>query len=241
MKISLVIPAYNEESIIANTVESAIGWLDGHFDDYELILVDDGSTDSTADIMARYAGERVRCLGYGKNRGKGYAVKTGVLSAEGEIVFCTDADLAYGLNVAAQAVKMMQDTGADLVIGSRRLAEDGYGEYTPLRFAASKCFGVLVRLLSGMPYDTQCGCKCYRRDAGQKIFSRCTEERFAFDFEVMLIADRLGLQTQQMPVKIINHRESKVRLIHDSLTMFRDIVKLRRSVDRRFHEENGDA
>lgn len=232
MDVSLVIPAYNESAILPDTLRAVSSKLAELTDEYEVLVVDDGSTDGTAPAVERCGDPHVRLERYSPNQGKGRAVRVGMLSAQGEVVLCTDADLAYGVEVFAAILERFSTGGADLVIGSRRMDPDGYKSYPPLRLLASKCFGLLVRLVSGLPYDTQCGIKGYRRAAARAIYSRCTVDGFSFDFEVLMRADKLGLKVEQIPVSVVNFRESKVNLLRDSCRMFRDLFRIRRTVRR---------
>lgn len=232
MKLSLVIPAYNESSIIADTLRAVTARLAEIDPEYELLLVDDGSTDGMAELVKPFESDHVRLLGYHPNRGKGCAVRVGMLAARGDYVFHTDADLAYGLENIPDMLQKFETTGADLVVGSRKLNGDGYRDYPPLRLMASKCFSLLTRMVAGMNFDTQCGIKGFTRRAAQAIFSRCATDGFAFDFEVLLRATRMGLRVEQEAVTIVNHRESKVNVLRDSLRMFRDMLRIRRQVGR---------
>lgn len=232
MKLSLVIPAYNEKAIIADTVKTVMERLARIDPDYELVVVDDGSTDGMAALLRPLEGAHLRLEGYSPNRGKGAAVRVGMLAAEGDYVFCTDADLAYGLENIPSMLDKLEETGCDLVIGSRRLNPEGYKDYPPLRLLTSKCFGLLVRVLSGLPYDTQCGIKGYTRAAAQTLFSQCSTDGFAFDFEVLLRARKAGLDIEQEGVSIVNHRDSKVNLLRDSARMFRDLLRIKDQVKR---------
>lgn len=232
MKLSLVIPAYNESSIIADTLRAVTARLAEIDPEYELLLVDDGSTDGMAELVKPFENDHVRLLGYHPNRGKGCAVRVGMLAARGDYVFHTDADLAYGLENIPDMLQKFEATGADLVVGSRKLNGDGYRDYPPLRLMASKCFSLLTRMVAGMNFDTQCGIKGFTRRAAQAIFSRCATDGFAFDFEVLLRATRMGLRVEQEAVTIVNHRESKVNVLRDSLRMFRDMLRIRRQVGR---------
>lgn len=230
MKVSLVIPAYNESKIVLDTLRTVSAKLSDLTEDYEVILVDDGSTDNMAELVQNCGDPHVRLESYSPNHGKGRAVRTGMLAAKGDIVLCTDADLAYGVDVFGVILDRFASPGADLVIGSRRLNGEGYRNYPPLRVLMSKCFGLLSHVISGLPYDTQCGIKGYRQAASRQIFSRCTIDGFSFDFEVLMRADKLGLKVEQIPVSVINFRESKVNVIKDSLRMFRDVFRIRRAV-----------
>lgn len=232
MKVSLIIPAYNESKIVLDTLRAVSARLGELAEDYEIILVDDGSTDDTARLVLGCGVPHVRLESYSPNRGKGRAVRVGMLAARGDIMLCTDADLAYGVDVFQRILERFRTGDPDLVIGSRRLDGEGYKNYPPVRVLASKCFGRLSRKVSGLPYDTQCGIKGYRRDAARAIFSSCTADGFSFDFEVLMRADRLGLKVEQIPVSVVNFRESKVRVVRDSLRMFWDVFRIRRAVQK---------
>lgn len=230
MKLSLVIPAYNERDIIESTVKTTLARLEAMSLDCELVVVDDGSTDGTPDLLRAIADTRLRLVEYAPNRGKGAAVRAGMLAAAGDYIFCTDADLAYGLENIPSMLARLENTGCDLVIGSRRLNGQGYKDYPLLRLITSKGFALIVRVLSGLPYDTQCGIKGYRREAAQALFSRCATDGFAFDFEVLLRAQKAGMAVEQEAVTIVNHRDSKVNLLRDSARMFRDLLRIRARV-----------
>ncbi len=230
MEVSLVIPAYNESAIVLDTIRAASAKLAELTEDYEVLIVDDGSTDGMAALVRGCGDPHVRLEGYAPNHGKGRAVRTGMLAARGDVVLCTDADLAYGVDVFAVILDRFRAGDAGLVIGSRRLGGEGYKNYPPLRILMSKCFGLLSHMISGLPYDTQCGIKGYRREAAERIFSRCTTDGFSFDFEVLMRADRLGLKVEQIPVSVVNFRESKVNVIKDSARMFRDVFRIRKQV-----------
>lgn len=230
MDISLVIPAYNESGIIMDTIQTVSARLAELTAEYEVLIVDDGSTDGMTELVRGCGDPRVRLEGYASNRGKGCAVRTGMLAAQGDLILCTDADLAYGVDVFAGLLERLRTGEADLVIGSRRIGGEGYKNYPPLRILMSKCFGLLSHMISGLPYDTQCGIKAYRRQAARAIFSRCTTDGFSFDFEVLMRADKLGLKVEQFPVSVINFRESKVNVVRDSARMFRDVFRIRKKV-----------
>ena len=237
MKISLVIPMYNESSIIADAAKTLSEYMSENFDEYEIIFSDDGSTDGCGDIVRSLGLPCVRVEGYERNRGKGSAVRHGVMKAEGDIIMFTDADLAYGTDV----IKRVYDFYAQesekgeihAIIGSRNLDKDGYSEYTLIRKLASKIYIKVLCLVGGFKLsDSQCGCKAFRGDAAHEIFSRCTVDGFAFDFEAILWADKLGYNIKEIPVKIINHRESKVRVVRDSIKMLRDLMRIKKNVKR---------
>jgi dolichyl-phosphate beta-glucosyltransferase len=235
MKISLCIPMYNESSIIADTAKTLHSYMVERFgEDFEIIFADDGSRDGSADIVNGLGLSHVRTVGYGENRGKGCAVRTAFLASEGDIALFTDADLAYGTEVIGRAVDAFDaDPDADLVIGSRNISGDGYEGYTFLRKVMSKTYIKVLCIAGGFKLsDSQCGCKAFRHSAVEKIFPRCEVDRFAFDFEAILWAQKLGMKITEMPVKVINHRESKVRIVRDTLRMLRDLRKMKKRIKK---------
>ena len=232
MKFSLVIPMYNEKSIIADTAKTLSAYMQEHFEDYEILFSNDGSKDGCDAIVRDLGLPHVRVTGYPVNQGKGCAVRTAVLEAEGDIVMFTDADLAYGTEVIARVADMFaKNPDADVVIGSRNLDKDGYEGYTLLRKIASKTYIKVLCLAGGFKLsDSQCGCKAFRGEAAKKIFSRCEVNGFAFDFEAILWSQRFGCKIAEMPVKVINHRESKVHVFSDTFKMLRDLRKMKKRI-----------
>lgn len=234
MKFSLCIPMYNESSIIEDTARQLSAYMQANFDDYEIIFSNDGSKDGCDKIVESLHLPSVRVVGYEQNRGKGYAVRTAMLAAKGDYVMFTDADLAYGTDVIGRVRDaFLAHPEADMVIGSRNLSKDGYEGYTPIRKLASKTYIKVLCLAGGFKLsDSQCGCKAFTKDAVKKIFTRCEVDRFAFDFEAILWAVKYGMTIHEIPVKIINHRESSVNLVRDTLKMLRDLVKMKRRIKK---------
>jgi len=232
MKFSLIIPMYNEKSIIADTAKTLSAYMSEHFEDYEILFSNDGSKDGCDEIVRALNLPNVRVTGYPDNKGKGCAVRTAVLESEGDIVMFTDADLAYGTDVIARvAEKFAENPDADVVIGSRNLNKDGYEGYTFLRKIMSKTYIKVLCIVGGFKLsDSQCGCKAFRGEAAKKIFSRCEVNGFAFDFEAILWSQKFGCKIVEMPVKIINHRESKVRMFSDTFKMLRDLSKMKKRI-----------
>ena len=234
MKISLCIPMYNELSIIKDTARAVSEYMEKTFDDYEIIFSNDGSTDGCDKAVEELSLPHVRVVGYEQNRGKGYAVRRAVLAADGDIVMFTDADLAYGLDVVKRTYDtFIEHPESDMVIGSRNLSADGYEGYTPLRKLMSKTYIKVLCIAGGFKLsDSQCGCKAFTGEAVKKIFPRCEVDRFAFDFECILWAVKYKMTITEMPVKIINHRESKVNIVKDTLRMLRDLRKMKKRIKR---------
>ncbi|MBQ2988927.1 MAG: glycosyltransferase [Clostridia bacterium] len=235
MKISLVIPMYNESAIIEEAIRTFSSYMEKRFADWELIFVDDGSADGCGDAVtaAHEKDERIRLCRYTPNRGKGYAVRTGVLAAQGDIILFTDCDNAYGEEAVGRLAEAVEGSGADIVVGSRNLQKDGYEGYTLLRKLASKAYIKVIAIAAGFKLsDSQCGIKGFRADIAKKIFSHCEVDRFAFDLEVIMIATKLGAKIGEMPVKVINHRESTVHVLRDSVKMLRDVHAMKKRIKK---------
>ena len=223
---------YNESSIIEKTARELHSYMSTNFgDDYEIIFADDGSRDGSADIVNNLNLPNVKVVGYPQNQGKGCAVRHGVMASCGDIVIFTDADLAYGVDVIAEAVKIIENGEHSVLVASRAKHKDGYEGYTPIRKLASKTYIKVLNLLGGIKIsDAQCGFKAFDGEVGRKIFSLCKTNNFAFDLEVILWAQKLNLKIYEMPAKIINHRESKVNVLRDAFRMTKEIFVIKRNI-----------
>ncbi|MBR3965601.1 MAG: glycosyltransferase [Clostridia bacterium] len=234
MRISLCIPMYNEAQIIENTAKELSAYMQKAFpcDEYEIIFSDDGSTDGSAELVKALQLPFVKTVGYEKNRGKGSAVRNAVLSSSGDIVMFTDADLAYGTEVVKKMTEALENDGeASLAIGSRNLTGDGYSGYTFMRKVASKAYIKVLSVVGGFRLtDSQCGCKAYRGEAARRIFAKCQVDGFAFDFETILRAQKEKLKIIEVPVKIVNHRDSKISVLRDAIKMLSDLRKIKKDI-----------
>ena len=236
-KITLIIPMYNESSIIADTAKAVSEYMQNNFDSYEIIFSDDGSKDNSADIVRTLSLPNVKVIGYEKNRGKGCAIRTGMLEAKGDIVMFTDADLAYGTDVIKRVYDTLSKSEANMLIGSRNLSADGYEGYTALRKLMSKIYIKVLCIVGGFKLsDSQCGCKAYKGEAVKRIFERCKVDGFAFDFESILWAQKFGYKIIEMPVKIVNHRESTVNVVKDTINMLGDLHKMKKRIKKESKE-----
>ena len=235
MKISVCIPMYNEGDICVSCAEKLHGEMAGLSEkygwDYEIIFCDDGSSDGCREKIERLATEKISVVGYGENRGKGSAVREAVKNTTGDIVVYTDCDLAYGTAVIEKAACELMRAGADMLLGSRNMGNDGYEGYSKRRKIASKIYIKVIAVFAGFRLtDSQCGFKAFKGESARKIFSLCTINGFSFDLEVIKIAQKLKMRLVEMPVKIVNHRESKVNIISDALRMLRDIRVIKKRV-----------
>lgn len=229
MQLSVVIPAFNEESRLPATLLSINEYLANHYDSFEVLVVDDGSTDRTRQVVQSHAGEypRVRLLSYGGNRGKGYAVRLGVLAAEGDFVLITDADRSSPIEELAN-LRIAVHEGADIAVGSRAKFDcDKKVESSLSRRIAGMCFNVLVRsLLVRGVFDTQCGFKLFKREQAQELFSVARSDGFAFDVEILHVAKLRGYRLCEVPINWSHSDGSKVNLFVDSPKMLLDVFRI---------------
>jgi len=227
---SIVIPAYNEASRIVATLEAAVECVRRRGWDAEIIVVDDGSRDSTADIVRSFAASapEVRLLQNAANRGKGYSVRRGMLQALGEIVLFTDADLSAPME-EAEALFAAIAGGADIAIGSRWLERARQTIRQPLyRRFFGRCFNGVTRAIMGLPYaDTQCGFKAFTRSAAQSVFPLQTIERWGFDPEILFIALKNGLRIAEIPVSWAHDERTRMSYLRDGMRMLEDIAIVR--------------
>ena len=234
MKISLCVPMYNESSIIEKTAYELYEYMTENFvNDFEIIFADDGSRDGSAEIVNKLNLPNVRVVGYGTNQGKGCAVRHGILASLGDIVIFTDADLAYGVDVIKEAADILDRGEHSVLVASRAKHKDGYEGYTVVRKIASKTYIKVLNLFGGIKIsDAQCGFKAFVGERGREIFSLCKTNNFAFDLEVILIAQKMKLKIYELPAKIINHRESKVNVIKDAFKMMKEIAKIKKNISK---------
>ncbi|TMC04059.1 MAG: glycosyltransferase family 2 protein [Chloroflexi bacterium] len=232
--LSVVIPAYNEERRLPATLSAVLAHLRGRRRPFEVVVADDGSSDATASL-AREAGPEVRVLRL-PHRGKGAAVRDGVLASRGDLVLVTDADLSTPIEEVDLLVAALEL--CEVAIGSRNVAGARVAVRQRLdRRVMGRVFNLLVRvlLLPGLQ-DTQCGVKLFRRDVALAVFDRCQSDGFAFDVEALSLARRLGHRVAEVPVEWRNSPDSRVRPLVDVPRMFWELLTIRRRcrTERRF-------
>jgi glycosyltransferase involved in cell wall biosynthesis len=229
---SVVIPCFNEAARIGESLRLAIDYLTAHAPQSELIVVNDGSTDRTAAIASerlKDAGVETRLLENFPNRGKGAAVRSGLLVARKPIGLFSDADLSTPLGETPKLVEPIANGEVDIALGSRALDRGLIGVHQPWRREqAGRAFNLLVRLATGLPFwDTQCGFKAFRLEVCRPILEAAHIDGFAFDVELLYLAQHAGLRIREVPVRW-NHAEgSKVQFFKDSLRMLREVVALK--------------
>lgn len=213
LSLSVVIPAYNEAHRLPATIETVAGYLAGRCREWEIVVVDDGSTDGTAALLAARAdGERLIVCRLERNRGKGAAVRAGVARCRHDYVLVTDADLSTPISALDTLWRALQ--GADVAIGSRAVDRSLVVRAQPrYRTALGRLFNRLARALRLTPFaDTQCGFKLWRREAARQVFARSRIDGFAFDVESLLIARKLGCRVAEAAVPWSNDPDSRVCL-----------------------------
>jgi glycosyltransferase involved in cell wall biosynthesis len=229
---SIVIPCFNEEARIGQTLRLTLDFLATNAPESELIVVNDGSTDATGAIACeglKSAQIAARLLENFPNRGKGAAVRTGLLAAQRPIGLFSDADLSTPLEETPKLIEPVANGEVDIAFGSRALDRTLIGIRQPWRREqAGRVFNLLVRIATGLPFwDTQCGFKAFRLEACQPMLEAAQIEGFAFDVELLSLAHRAGLRIREVPVRW-NHAEgSKVSFFRDSLRMLREVIALR--------------
>ncbi len=230
--ISVVIPAYNEEGRILPTIRKIGDYLKERAEEFEMIVVDDGSSDHTAAIVLKESEKmrNLRLLINESNRGKGFSVRRGVLSSSCSLVLLSDADLSTPIQEVEKFLALIED-GFDIVIGSRALQGSDIIKKQPwYRQSMGRLFNVLVRaFVFGGFHDTQCGFKLFTSDSAKKVFGKAKISGFAFDVEALLLAREMGYRIKEVPVKWMNSPQSSVRVIRDSLRMLLDLLRIRLS------------
>jgi dolichyl-phosphate beta-glucosyltransferase len=229
LELSIVIPSFNEELRLPVTLAEISRYIRASKRETEVIVVDDGSTDRTADVANSFRGEiqRLRVVANEKNRGKGYSVRHGMLEACGRIVLFTDADLSAPIGEADKLVLALADH--DVAIGSRALDRSLISVHQSVfREYAGIVFNFIVRTILRLPFvDTQCGFKAFRRERCQVIFQQQRIDRFGFDPELLYLARHHGLSAAEIPVRWAHSPDTKVSMWRDSIQMFLDVFIIR--------------
>jgi dolichyl-phosphate beta-glucosyltransferase len=227
-RLSVVVPAFDERARVGTTVARLREALDvvAAYGGLEIVVVDDGSSDDTAAVAAAAGADVV--VRHEQNRGKGAAVRTGVLAASGRTVAFTDADLAYSPDQLPGLVTRVEE-GWDVVVGSRRHTDTTtLVRARRLREIGGRAINLLTRaVLLGQYRDTQCGLKAFRSDAARLIFARTRVDGFAFDVELFHLIERYHLSLTEVPVTVANSSGSSVHVVRDALRLVRDLFRVR--------------
>lgn len=227
MFLSIIIPTFNESKVIEKNLNKIINYFNDKID-FEIIVVDDGSTDNTLEIINKLNTKKLIVLNNTSNLGKGSALKIGIEKSKGDLILITDADLSTSIDQFEKLNKKFKE-GYDFVIGSRStndakvLIKQGY-----VRIAAGKTFNLLIKLILKIDFkDTQCGFKLINGLKGRKIIEHSIINKFCIDVEILYLAKKFDLKIYEIGINWINNKDSSVNLIKDSFNMFLDLIKIR--------------
>ena len=236
--LSVVIPAYNESARLGNTLRAVVDYLRQNFPDGELIVVDDGSSDGTAELARNVFQDsrdlRTSVISYKSNLGKGRAVRLGLLAARRDVALFSDADLSTPITEAPKLVEPILNGQFDVTFGSRALDRRLIGVHQSWRREqGGRIFNLVVRLATGLPFwDTQCGFKAFRMSVCRPLIEAATIDRFGFDVELLFLAFRAGLRLKEIPVRWDHNEGSKVTLLSDSFKMVNEVNLIRQQARR---------
>jgi dolichyl-phosphate beta-glucosyltransferase len=230
-ELSIIVPAYNEEALIANTLDGLRSYMNTRPEGFEIVVVDDGSRDRTVACVQDWQRRNqvdVQLVVNEANRGKGFSVRHGVMESRGQYILFIDADLPYELHAIDDFLNALRN-GYDLAVGSRVLPGSEVKGVPAVRYIAGQVFSWLERfVLSTGTADTQCGFKGFTAAAAQDIFRRLTIDGFGFDVELFFVARKFKYRIQPVAVQMIDrHRDSRVRLFSDSLEMLLNLFMVR--------------
>jgi len=228
--ISIVIPAYNEAARLGSSLDRVLAFISRQPSEAEVIVVNDGSRDETADIVRSYAQkcEALRLVENPGNRGKGYSVRNGVLHANGDFILFTDADLSSPIEEASKLLDALE-RGADIAIGSRWVRSELQTRRQSIaRQVLGRVFNGLLRVLLGLDFkDTQCGFKAFRRDAARALFPLQQVEGWGFDPEILFLAKRMAFKVEEVPVVWAHDDRTRINPVADGSRMVADMLRIR--------------
>ena len=237
-EVSIVVPAFEEQERLGDSLVKIAEYLRTASPGAEIIVVDDGSKDRTAEVgrevLAGFPDIESNVIRYEQNRGKGFAVKTGLLAARASIALFSDADLSTPIEEMPKLVEPIRAGEFDVTFGSRALDRSLIGTHQPWRREqGGKVFNLVVRTLTGLPFwDTQCGFKAFNLAKFRPLLDVMQIDRFGFDVEFLYVAHLHGLQLKEIPVRWYNDERSKVNVVRDSLRMFNEVREIRRNANK---------
>lgn len=239
--LSLVIPAYNEEDRLPDSLKEIVDFTKQQAFESEVIVVDDGSEDRTASLVDEFH-SRYPFITVIRNphRGKGYAVQTGMLAARGKYLFLCDADLSMSIDQVTTFLPPHQEENYDIVIGSREIEGARRYDEPAYRHLMGRVFNLIVRTFAVRGFqDTQCGFKSFKHEVARDVFSRQTMDGFGFDVEVLFIAQQRGYSILELPIGWCHVSNSRISPFSDTFKMFRDVLRVRWNNWRGVYSERG--
>lgn len=244
--VSIVIPAFEEENRVGNSVRKILEYVKTRGFESELIIVDDGSNDRTTEtaeaVCAENSSMSCHVIRYEQNRGKGYAVKTGLLAAKYDVALFSDADLSTPIEELPKLIDAIVNGEFDVTFGSRALDRSLIGTHQPWRREqGGKVMNLIIKTMSGLPfYDTQCGFKAFNMKKFRPLLDVMTVDRFGFDVEFLFVAKYHGLRLSEIPVHWNNVEGSKVSVFRDTRRMFSELSQIRRNAKNGEYNLNND-
>jgi glycosyltransferase involved in cell wall biosynthesis len=242
--ISIIIPAFEEEDRLGESAGKILTYIEKEKLSAELIIVDDGSNDKTAEtaeiVCAEFPDLQTKVIRYEHNRGKGFAVKTGLLASSADIALFSDADLSTPIEELPKLIDPIQNKEYDLTFGSRALDRSLIGAHQPWRREqGGKVFNLIVKTLTGLPFwDTQCGFKAFNMKKFRPLLNVMQIERFGFDVEFLYVASLHGLRLKEIPVRWNHDERTKVNVFRDSQKMFNEVRLIRKNAKRRVYDKH---
>jgi glycosyltransferase involved in cell wall biosynthesis len=236
--LSVIIPAYNEAARLEKTLQAVVDYLRQNQPQAEVIVVDDGSSDQTAElargVFQHSRDLRTSVISYKSNLGKGRAVRLGLLAARGDIALFSDADLSTPISEMPKLIEPIASGQYDVTFGSRALDRKLIGVHQSWRREqGGRIFNLVVRVATGMPFwDTQCGFKAFRMNVCRPLIEAATIDRFGFDVELLYLAFRAGLNLKEIPVRWNHNEGSKITLVTDSFKMVNEVGLIRQQARR---------
>lgn len=241
--ISIIIPAFEEEDRLGETLRQILSFVEAEKLLAELIIVDDGSGDKTAEVgettCAEFPDIQTKVIRYEKNRGKGFAVKTGLLAANADIAIFSDADLSTPIEELDKLVIPIQDSEFDVTFGSRALDRSLIGTHQPWRREqGGRVMNLIIKTMSGLKFlDTQCGFKAFNMKKFRPLLELMTIDRFGFDVEFLFVADHHQLRLKEIPVRWNNVEGSKVSVLRDTRRMISELTQIRRNAKQGVYDK----
>ncbi len=243
-KLSIIIPAFNESDRLKDTSERILNYIQTLSFKSELIIVDDGSTDNTAEVAKNICTQfpliDTRVIRYEENRGKGFAVKTGLLASKADIALFSDADLSTPIEELHKLIEPIENGDYDVTFGSRALDRSLIGNHQSWRREQSgKVFNFIVQTGTGLPFwDTQCGFKAFNMNKFRPLLEVMKIERFGFDVEFLFVANHRNLRLKEIPVRWNHCDGTKVSVFRDSYRMFNEVRQIRKNAKSGVYENN---
>lgn len=227
--LTILVPSYNESSIIEDSLKEINGFLDTKKYLSEIVVVDDGSKDNSAEIVKNLKLSRVKPFGYQINRGKGGALKEGILHSQGKYVIFTDVDLSVPIGTADELLKELEKGESDVVIGTRKIKSARVLVHQPwLRENLGKGFTFITRIITGVAVsDFTCGFKGFTGESAKKIFGNSLLARWAYDAEILYLAKKFGYKIKEVPVTWTNRKDTRVKLWNAVITSLGDLLQLK--------------